>query len=136
MVEVLARLYFLTGEDRFRRQAEAIAAAFSGSIMRTVFPFATLINAADFLQNATQIVLVGTAGDPTLQEMERRVYAQPLPNRLVMRVTPEEQLPHNHPAYGKGLVQGKAAAYICRGQTCSLPITEPAALAKALQHGG
>ena len=136
MVEVLARLYFLTGEDRFRTQAEAIIAAFSGAILRSVFPFATLINATDFLRNATQIVLVGASGDPAVEELARQVYARSLPNRLVMRIAPEDQLPQSHPASGKGLVKGKAAAYICRGQTCSLPITEPAALMKALQHGG
>ena len=136
MVEVLARLYFLTGEDRFRTQAEAIIAAFSGAILRSVFPFATLINATDFLQNATQIVLVGASADPAVEELARQVYARSLPNRLVMRIAPEDRLPQSHPASGKGLVKGKAAAYICRGQTCSLPITEPAALIKALQHGG
>jgi uncharacterized protein YyaL (SSP411 family) len=136
MVEVLARLYFLTGEDRFRTQAEAIIAAFSGAILRSVFPFAALINATDFLRNATQIVLVGASGDPAVEELARQVYARSLPNRLVMRIAPEDQLPQSHPASGKGLVKGKAAAYICRGQTCSLPITEPAALMKALQHGG
>ena len=136
MVEVLARLYFLTGEDRFRTQAEAIIAAFSGAILRSVFPFATLINATDFLQNAMQIVLVGASADPAVEELTRQVYARSLPNRLVMRIAPEDRLPQSHPASGKGLVKGKAAAYICRGQTCSLPITEPAALIKALQHGG
>jgi len=136
MVEVLARLYFLTGEDRFRTQAEAIIAAFSGAILRSVFPFATLINATDFLRNATQIVLVGASADPAVEELARQVYARSLPNRLVMRIAPEDRLPQSHPASGKGLVKGKAAAYICRGQTCSLPITEPAALIKALQHGG
>jgi uncharacterized protein len=136
MVEVLARLYFLTGEDRFRTQAEAIIAAFSGAILRSVFPFATLINATDFLRNATQIVLVGASADPAVEELARQVYARSLPNRLVMRIAPEDRLPQSHPASGKGLVKGKAAAYICRGQTCSLPITEPAALMKALQHGG
>jgi uncharacterized protein len=136
IVEVLARLYFLTGEDRFRTRAEAIIAAFSGAILRSVFPFATLINATDFLRNATQIVLVGASADPAVEELARQVYARSLPNRLVMRIAPEDRLPQSHPASGKGLVKGKAAAYICRGQTCSLPITEPAALIKALQHGG
>ena len=42
-------------------------------------------------------------------------------------------LPAGHPAAGKGLVRGKPAAYVCRGQTCSLPITEPEALGKVLQ---
>jgi uncharacterized protein YyaL (SSP411 family) len=71
-----------------------------------------------------------------VEELARQVYARSLPNRLVMRIAPEDRLPQSHPASGKGLVKGKAAAYICSGQTCSLPITEPAALIKALQHGG
>ena len=102
--------------------------------MRTVFPYATLINAADVLENATQIVLVGEAGDPALERLARSVYDRSLPNRLVIRLAPQTPLPRGHPASGKGLVKGKPAAYVCRGQTCSLPITEAAALAKALQY--
>jgi hypothetical protein len=29
---------------------------------------------------------------------------------------------------GRGLVKGGAAAYVCRGFTCRLPVTDPAAL--------
>jgi uncharacterized protein YyaL (SSP411 family) len=43
------------------------------------------------------------------------------------------ELPAGHPAAGKGPVKGKPAAYVCRGQTCSLPITDPEALGKVLQ---
>jgi uncharacterized protein YyaL (SSP411 family) len=41
-------------------------------------------------------------------------------------------LPDGHPAAGKSLVGGQAAAYVCRGRACSLPITDAAELAKAL----
>jgi uncharacterized protein len=133
MVEVLARLYYLTGEDRYRERAEAILSAFSGAVVRTVFPFATLINAADFLQNAIQIVLAGEPGDRGLERLRRAVYDCSVPNRLVIRTDPAAPLPAGHPAAGKGPVSGTAAAYVCRGQTCSLPITEPEALTKALQ---
>jgi uncharacterized protein YyaL (SSP411 family) len=133
MVEVLARLHYLTGEDRYRARAEAILAAFSGAVLRTVFPFATLINAADFLQNAVQIVLAGTRGDAALARLERALYDRSVPNRLVIRIEDGAELPAGHPAAGKGPVKGKPAAYVCRGQTCSLPIAEPKALTKALQ---
>jgi uncharacterized protein YyaL (SSP411 family) len=133
MVEVLARLHYLTGEERYRQRAEAIVAAFSGAVLRTVFPFATLINAADFLQNAVQIVLAGAPGDAALARLERAVYDRSVPNRIVIRTSEGAELPPGHPAAGKGPVHGKPAAYVCRGQTFSLPITDPEALGKALQ---
>jgi uncharacterized protein YyaL (SSP411 family) len=133
MVEVLARLHYLTGEERYRARAEAILAAFSGAVLRTVFPFATLINSFDFLQNAVQIVLAGKPGDAALERLARAVYDRSVPNRLVIRMAGEARLPEGHPAAGKGPVGGKPAAYVCRGQTCSLPITEPEALVKSLQ---
>ena len=134
MTAVLARLSYLTGEQHYRSRAEAIPAAFSGAILRTVFPFATLINAADFLARAVQIVLVGEPGDGGLEALARAVYDRSLPDRLLIRIAPDAGLPAGHAAAGKGQVGGKPTAYLCRGQTCSLPITDAAALGKALQH--
>ena len=45
---------------------------------------------------------------------------------------PGASLPESHPAFGKDAVEGKSTAYVCRGTTCSLPITEPGALQDAL----
>jgi uncharacterized protein YyaL (SSP411 family) len=52
-------------------------------------------------------------------------------------IAPGETLPEGHPAAGKGQVNGpdnkpRPTAYICHGPACSLPITDPAALADAL----
>ena len=47
-------------------------------------------------------------------------------------VAPDAALPAGHPAHGKGLVAGHAAAYVCEGPVCSLPLTEPQALINAL----
>jgi hypothetical protein len=38
----------------------------------------------------------------------------------------------SHPAFGKTQLDGKATAYLCRGPTCSLPITDPDILSQAL----
>ena len=45
------------------------------------------------------------------------------------------ELPPQHPAAGKTQVNGQATAYVCRGATCSLPITAPAGLSQALAMG-
>jgi uncharacterized protein YyaL (SSP411 family) len=51
------------------------------------------------------------------------------PNILLTVISEEAALPANHPAAGKAAIDGKATAYVCRGETCSLPVTEPAQLA-------
>ena len=38
----------------------------------------------------------------------------------------------SHPAAGKGMQDGRPTAYVCRGPTCSLPITAADELAQAL----
>ncbi|HLI10191.1 MAG TPA: thioredoxin domain-containing protein [Alphaproteobacteria bacterium] len=132
MAGALARLFYLTGNDKYRRRAEAALAAFSGQLQRNVFPFATLLNAAELLARAVQVVLVGRPGEAEYEALRRAVYGTSQPDRIVQLVVPEAVLPTQHPAHGKGLVNGRAAAYVCTGMTCSLPITTPAGLRLAL----
>jgi uncharacterized protein YyaL (SSP411 family) len=128
MVGVLTRLALLTGEDEYRRRAEAIIATFAGEVARNFFPLATLINNAELALKPLQIVLVGERDDPGLAGLRRAVYRMSLPNRVVLAVAPAEALPEGHPAHGKGLIGGRPAAYVCDGPVCSLPITEPQSL--------
>jgi len=132
MVGVLARLNLLTGDDAYGRRAEAILGAFSGELGRNFFPLATLINNAEFAQKPLQIVLAGEPAEPAFAALRRAVYEVSLPNRVVLAVKPGEDLPPNHPARGKGPVNGKPAAYVCDGPVCSLPLTDPQALSTAL----
>jgi uncharacterized protein YyaL (SSP411 family) len=128
MVGVLTRLALLTGEDAYRRRADEIIAVFAGEVARNFFPLATLINNAELAMKPLQIVLVGDPGDAAFMALRRAVCQVSLPNRVVLRVAPGEALPEGHPAYGKGLVAGRAAAYVCDGPVCSLPLAEPSAL--------
>ena len=128
MVGVLTRLALLSGEDAYRRHAEAIVAAFAGELGRNFFPLATLINNAELALQPVQIVIVGEPDDPPAAALRRVVYSLSLPNRVVQAVSPGDALPPDHPASGKGLVGGRAAAYVCVGPVCSLPLTEPQAL--------
>jgi hypothetical protein len=132
MVAVLARLHHLTGESAYQDRAHALVAAFSGELNRNFFPLATLINSNDLLRNAVQIVIVGPRGDPATRALIRAALDRALPNRLLQVVEPGAQLPDGHPAQGKGMVGGKATAYVCKGQTCGLPVTHAAGLGTAL----
>jgi uncharacterized protein len=132
MVGVLTRLALLTGDDGYRRRAEAIIGAFSGELGRNFFPLATLINNAELAMKPVQVVLVGEPGDPAFAALRRAVYQVSLPNRVVQAIAPDQALPADHPAHGKGLVGGRPAAYVCEGPVCSLPLTDPQALTEAL----
>ncbi len=132
MIAVLARLWMLTGRDAYRESAEATAAAFSGELERNFSPFSTLLNPCELLRDAVQVVLAGERAAPAMAAMIDTVNAVSLPNRVLLTVDPGESLPEGHPAHGKGPLDGGATAYVCRGRTCSLPLTDPAALAAAL----
>jgi hypothetical protein len=52
---------------------------------------------------------------------------------VLSAIAPGADLPAAHPAHGKGRADGRATAYVCVGQSCSLPLTDPAALSLALR---
>jgi uncharacterized protein YyaL (SSP411 family) len=134
LVGVLTRLAILTGEAVYRERAEAIIRAFGGEVRHNFFPFATLINNAELAQKPVQIVLIGEPQDAALEALRRAVCAVSLPNRVVLALAPGEALPADHPAAGKGLVEGKPAAYVCDGPVCSLPIVVSQELVDALAN--
>jgi hypothetical protein len=125
LVGVLARLALLSGEEAYRRRAEAIVETFSGEVARNFFPLATFLNNTEFLERPLQIVLVGERGTPAFDALWRAVYGVSLRTRVVVALSAGSSLPADHPAFGKGLVNGKPAAYVCVGPVCSLPVTDP-----------
>ena len=54
----------------------------------------------------------------------------PLADYALLVVPEGEDLPEGHPAAGKSGPPG--TAFVCRGTTCSLPISDPDALAAEL----
>ena len=72
-----------------------------------------------------QVVIVGdkaSAGVAAFRDVFRRTN---LINKVVLNIAPGEPLYVGHPAAGKGQVDGKVTVYVCAGQTCSLPMTDP-----------
>jgi uncharacterized protein YyaL (SSP411 family) len=124
MIEVLARLYYLTGAGSYRASAEAAVKAFAGDVPKNFFPFGSLLNGNETLQRAVQVVIRGQRGEPGTVALLRAVHAVSLPTRVLTVVEPGAALPAGHPAEGKDQADGRATAYICRGPVCSLPITD------------
>ncbi len=133
MVQVLARLHYLTGEDRYRERAEATVAAFCGTIERTFANMTSLLAGYETLIAADQIAILADRADPATQDLLSVIGRTALPNRILTVVPAGTSLPENHPAFGKVQIDGRPTAYVCRGQTCSLPVTDADALRAMLQ---
>jgi uncharacterized protein YyaL (SSP411 family) len=132
MAAVLARLFYLTGKTHYRDRSSATIGAFAGDVERQMFGFAALINAAELLQRALQIVIRGRRGERDTEALLSALRGFSLPNSILLVVPPEGELPPQHPAAGETQLGGRASAYICEGPVCSLPLTEPSALAADL----
>ena len=131
MAETLVRLFHLTGDDRYRADADAILEASAPAIAQNLFAGAGLLSALDLRLGAVEVVIVAdAAGDAAALVAEARGRATP--NTILSLHAGSVALPPTHPAHGRAPVDGRAAAYVCRGATCSLPVTEPAALAALL----
>ncbi|GAB6054125.1 thioredoxin domain-containing protein [Magnetospira thiophila] len=132
IVEGLARLYYLTGQEPWRVAADRTLAAFSGDPEQPL-RHAALVAAADTLSHGLQVVLVGERQDPATQVLLRHVFALDLPGRILQVLPPQSSLPEGHPARDKPQVAGRPTAYVCRGPVCSLPVTDAVELAETLK---
>ena len=80
-----------------------------------------------------EVAVVGPAGDPARDELERAARAAPSPGAVVVVGEPSEvsEVPL---LAGRGLVDGRPAAYVCRGMVCDRPVTTPEELRALLRR--
>ena len=101
-----------------------------------------------YVSSPKEIVIVGPREDPATQKLLDTVFGRFLPNKVV--VGAEAGQPALSPPSlsgdsggevsglplleGRGMVEGKPTAYVCRNYVCQLPVTDPEALAKQLEE--
>jgi uncharacterized protein YyaL (SSP411 family) len=132
LLAALASLHLLTGERRYLDRAERLRSAFAGEVTRNPAAHAALLSATLRLDQPVQIVTIGALEDPACQALRRVALAAALPAASLLSLPPGQALPDGHPAAGKSQVEGRPTAYVCQGQTCQAPITDPDALVTAL----
>ncbi len=128
MVHNLWRLHQLSGEHRYRADAERALRAHAEGLRRNPWGWATLLCGLDALLSADETVVVVGDG-PAAEALVRAALADYRPNRLVCRRradTVDAALPWL--LRGHGLRDGQPAAYLCRGQVCQAAVTSPEGL--------
>jgi uncharacterized protein len=133
MAELFARLFHLTGDPAHADRARALLAAFAG-LGDGLAAAPTILAAADLLEGGTVVVVAGDPAAPASRALLGVALAAPDPAVCVLRAPTADALPPGHPAHGKPAPAGGAAAYLCRAGTCSLPVSDPQALAQRLRR--
>ncbi|HXX49514.1 MAG TPA: hypothetical protein VEN47_14890, partial [Myxococcota bacterium] len=128
----LLRLAELTGRADFAEIANAVIAREGPVASRAPIYLPTLVRAAALRETQIGVAIVlGAPGDPRSEALARRARRLLGPEDAVVLVDPAAP-----PAWlaGDWLAQremrgGAPTAYLCRGRACSLPATDPDALA-------
>ena len=96
--------------------------------------FGQMLTAADFIvRGPTELVLAGNDGDADLKTLESAAWRTGIPNLIVTHAGPDGD--GRHPtAAGRGMVDGKATAYVCRSRACSSPVHDAEALSALLRQ--
>ncbi|MFI6287073.1 thioredoxin domain-containing protein [Streptomyces sp. NPDC051018] len=83
------------------------------------------------LDGPREVAVVGPQDDPAARALHRTALMGTAPGAVVAAGPPDgDEFPLLR---GRPLVDGQAAAYVCRGFTCRLPTTEPDELARQLE---
>ncbi|GAB4259202.1 MAG: thioredoxin domain-containing protein [Deferrisomatales bacterium] len=135
-LEGFARLGLLTGDPRWADRARALAQTFAAQVAAYPAAFCQFLQGLGYLLGPTrEVVLVG---DPASREV--RGFLQVLresyfPETTVLAVPPGDAARLRRLApftEGMELVEGRPAAYVCRGFACGRPVTEVDELRDAL----
>ena len=133
-VSALARLSFHYDRQDLREAAIGGIRAYGRQIARYPRAFSKSLAAVGLLaEGPIELAFVGVPNDPGLEALQRAVREEFLPYRVIAS-SDGMSAPSGHPLLiGKGLVEGKAALYICRNFSCQRPLTDPREVAESLR---
>jgi len=124
----LIRLAVLAGDESWRAAADRLFDGMLPKAFANLVAHAALLNALDFRLRAAEIVVTGENAD----QLFAAALALPFLDRVVLRAPSVDALTPSHPARTKLAAHAGAASFVCVGERCSLPVTEPQKLAGAV----
>ena len=131
LAETFARLWLLTGEPRWRDAGDALARAFSGA-REGLGGSPLLLLAADMAERGGAIVIDGPLSDPRASALADIALSAADPALCVLRL--DRSLWPDGPPRADLPTSPVPAAMLCQGQTCSLPVSTPEALADLVKE--
>ncbi|MFN3351654.1 thioredoxin domain-containing protein [Pseudorhodoplanes sp.] len=119
----LIRLAAFAGDHALRDKADRLIDGILAIGGNNLFMHVAALNAIDMRLNLAEIVVTGEG--EAADALTKAALALPYVNRAVLRAPSADALPPSHPAQNKIKGAASPAAFICIGETCSLPVTHP-----------
>ena len=135
---LLIRLARLLGRPEYEERAAALLRKLAGFMRQHPMAFGHQLGALDlYLAPPQEVAVVGIPDQTATKELLEVVWNNYLPNTVAALFDPTS--PDTAIASplleGRGLIDGKPAAYVCQHFTCNLPVTTPQALEQQLGLG-
>ena len=131
---LLLRLAALTGEGRYRTEAERAIRTVTAYATRHPTAFARWLSAIDFsLAAVPEVAIVGAPDDPATRALLVVVARfTGSPSVTAVSATPDASVVPLLEA--RTAIGGRPTGYVCRDFACRLPVTDPEALADQLRE--
>jgi uncharacterized protein YyaL (SSP411 family) len=135
----LLRAAAISGDVALARVTERVLRSHAFVLERVPSSYPTLVRAAAIAERGLDVaVIVGPDGDPARAALAAGARTTLAPEAAVLCVTAGGAVPAGvDPAWlaGREPRDGRATAWLCRGVTCTLPLTDPDALVAAAHEG-
>ena len=130
---VLLRLSHLLGKEIHEQRATEILEAALPLATRHPRAATHMLVVLDMYSSPqTEVVLVGPAENESTIAFREAVYRQFSPARVLVQHDPSDERPPTPLLTGRGMVDDKPTAYLCRDASCKKPMTSPGEFATVL----
>ena len=131
---VLITLWALTGEDQYEALARTVMSSLATGMRQHPVGLGNLLSALTlYLAPPQEVAIVGEPESENTKALVHAVQQRYLPHAVVAVGKPEDATTVPLLAE-RGLVGGRAAAYVCRNFVCELPVTDPELLLRQLER--
>ena len=135
--ELLLRAGHLFDEERYRNVATRVLERAASTAERYGPAFGRLLSVVDrALADPVEVAIIGARDDPATAGLAAAAQAGFHRNLTVTGSAPGEAGEDVPLLAGRGLVDGRPAAYVCRRYACRMPVTDPAAVVEAMAAKG
>jgi hypothetical protein len=125
---VLLHLHGLTADDAYLAKAERLLGRLEGLASKAPrFAGHSLSVFEAKADGPRQVAIIGEDNDPARRELVKAAFALIHPGAVIAQDRPSTKPTVPLLVYRR-LVDGRAAAYVCRDFVCDLPVTDPGAL--------